>query len=252
MDGERADNPDFTGYVWQGKAYEGLTCNGLEWLVSQGGGTIIDTDRNVTINNEQAIAAMERAASWVNGISPEGVTTYTEPETFNVWVAGNAAFSRNWPYQFAGSQDSEAVAGKIDVSPLPKGDGPEDVSAATLGGWQMMVSKYSKSQEAAIEFVKYSCSSELQKAAAVERSMLPTIPAVYDDTDVAAANDFIPRLKSVFEAAVGRPSAQTGDLYPELSTIFYQQLNQVISGSKSAADAASSMEEAMNQVFEDV
>ncbi len=250
MDGEKADNPDFTGYVWQGKAYEGLTCNGVEWLVSQGGGTIIDTDRNVTINNEKAIAAMERAASWVNGISPEGVTTYTEPETFNVWVAGNAAFSRNWPYQFAGSQESDAVKGKVDVSPLPKGDDPEDVSAATLGGWQMMVSKYSENQEAAIEFVKYSTSPELQKAAAVERSMLPTIPAVYDDPDVAAANDFIPRLKSVFEAAVGRPSAQTADLYPELSTIFYQQLNQVISGSKSAADAAASMEEDMNAVFE--
>ena len=82
------------------------------------------------------------------------------------------------------------------------------------------------------------------------RSMLPTIPAVYDDPDVAAANDFIPRLKAVFEAAVGRPSAQTGDLYPELSTIFYQQLNQVLSGSKSAEDAAASMEDDMNAVFE--
>ncbi len=251
MEGENADNPDFTGFVWQGKAYEGLTCNGLEWLVSQGGGTIIDTDRNVTVNNDAAIAAMERASGWVNGISPEGVTTYTETETFNVWVAGNAAFARNWPYMYSGSQDSESTAGKVGVSPLPKGDGAEDVSAATLGGWQMMVSKYSDSQDAAIEFAKYMTSPELQTSFAIERSHLPTIPAVYDDAAVAEASDFIPRLKAVFEAAVGRPSAQTGDLYPELSTIFYQQLNQVLSGSKSAADAAAQMEKDMNAVLED-
>ncbi len=114
-----------------------------------------------------------------------------------------------------------------------------------------MVSKYSKNQEAAIEFVKYFTSPEVQTSFAVERSRLPTIPAVYDDPAVAAANEFIPRLKPVFEAAVGRPSAQTGDLYPELSTIFYQQVNQVLSGSKSAEDAASSMEDDMNAVFED-
>ncbi|MCA9859852.1 MAG: ABC transporter substrate-binding protein [Thermomicrobiales bacterium] len=251
MEGEQAENPDFTGYVWQGKAYEGLTCNGLEWLVSQGGGTIIDVDRNVTVNNETAIAAMDRAATWVNGISPEGVTTYTEPETFNVWTAGNAAFARNWPYMYSASQESEATAGKVGVSPLPKGDGAEDTSAATLGGWQMFVSKYSENQEAAIEFVRFMTSPEYQTSYAIERAHLPTIPAVYDDPAVAAASEFIPQLKPVFEAAVGRPSAQTGDLYPEISTVFYQQLNQVLSGSKSAADAAASMESDMNAIFED-
>jgi trehalose/maltose transport system substrate-binding protein len=250
MEGENAENPDFTGFVWQGKAYEGLTCNGVEWLVSQGGGTIIDTDRNVTINNDAAIAALNRAAGWVNTISPEGVTTYTEPESFNVWVAGNAAFARNWPYMYSASQDSEATAGKVGISPLPKGDNPEDISAATLGGWQMMLSTYSENQDAAIEFIKYMTSPELQTSFAVERSHLPTIPAVYDDPAVAEASEFIPQLKPVFEAAVGRPSAQTGDLYPELSTIFYQQVNQVLSGSKSAEDAAASMEEEMNAVFE--
>jgi trehalose/maltose transport system substrate-binding protein len=249
-DGENATNPDFTGFVWQGKAYEGLTCNGLEWLVSQGGGTIIDTDGNVTVNNDLAIAAMDRAAGWVNGISPEGVTTYTETETFNVWVAGNSAFARNWPYMYAGSQDSDAVKGKVGFSPLPKGDGPEDTSAATIGGWSMMVSKYSEQQDAAIEFTKYMVSPELQLSYAIERTHMPTIPAVYDEASLAEASDFIPQMKAVFENAVGRPSAQTGDLYPELSTIFYQQLNLVLSGSKSGADAASTMENDMNSVLE--
>lgn len=250
-DGENASNPDFTGFVWQGKAYEGLTCNGLEWLVSQGGGTIVDTDRNVTVNNDKAIAAMDRAAKWVKGISPEGVTNYTETETLNIFVAGNVAFARNWPYMYSASQESDATKGKVGVSPLPKGDAAEDKSAATLGGWQQMVSKYSKNQDAAIEWVKYITSPELQTSYAIERSHLPTIPAVYDDPTVAAASEFIPRLKPVFEAAVGRPSAQTGDLYPELSTVFYQQLNQVLSGSKSAADAAAQMEKDMNQVLQD-
>lgn len=250
LDGEKADNPDFTGFVWQGKAYEGLTCNGLEWLVSQGGGTIIDTDRNVTVDNDMAIAAMDRATKWVNGISPEGVTTYTETETFNVWVAGNAAFARNWPYMYAASQDSDATRGLVGFSPLPKGDGAEDKSAATIGGWSMMVSKYSKEQDAAIEFTKYMVSPELQLSYAIERTHMPTIPSVYDAPELAAASDFIPQMKSIFEGAVGRPSAQTGDLYPEVSTVFYQQLNQALAGATSAADAAAQMKDDMEAIFE--
>ncbi|CAN5670849.1 ABC transporter substrate-binding protein [soil metagenome] len=251
QDGEREENPDFKGFIFQGRAYEGLTCNGLEWQVSQGGGTIVDADGNVTVNNDQAVAAFERAASWVNGIAPEGVTTYREPETFNVWVAGNAAFSRNWPYQYAGSQQAQAVAGNVGVAPLPMGESEGSRNAATLGGWQLFVSRYSNNQEASIEFLKFLCSPEVQKSFAVERSMLPTIPSVYEDADVAEASEFIPRLLDVFQAAVGRPSGSTGDIYPEISAVYYQQLNQVLSGAKSAQDAAESMENEMNAILEE-
>lgn len=242
MDGERASNPDFYGFVFQANAYEGLTCNGLEWQYSNGGGRIVedvDGKATVTVNNPQAIAAFERARGWVGTIAPEGVTTYQEPDSLNVFIAGNAAFMRNWPYAWSASQDPQSVIkGKIDVQPLPKGDGDDARNADCLGGWQMMVSKYSKSTDAAVEYVKFMCSPEMQTAYAIERSHLPTIASVYDDPGVAAASEFIPRLKDVFQGgAVARPSSITADLYNDVSVAYFTGLNQILTGQAEAAAA---------------
>lgn len=98
QDGERTDgNQDFWGYVWQGNAYEGLTCDALEWIDSNGGGTIVSPDKVITINNAAAIQAADNAASWVGTISPDGVTGFGEEDARGVWQAGNAAFMRTGP-----------------------------------------------------------------------------------------------------------------------------------------------------------
>src|SRR6201997_2944187 len=74
-DGERAaGNLDFQGFVFEGKASESVTCNALEWIYSYGGGTVVDPDKKVTINNPNAIKALETAHSWIGTISPVGVT----------------------------------------------------------------------------------------------------------------------------------------------------------------------------------
>lgn len=255
QDGERGANPDFQGFVWQGLAYEGLTCDALEWQYSNGGGSIIEPDGTVSINNPQAIAAFERAASWVGNISPQDVTTYKEPETVNVFAPGNAAFARNWPYMWAITQTTEGstLVGKVDVSPLPKGDGPDARNADTLGGWQLMVSKYSTKQDAALEYIKFMCSPEILKSRAIERSLLPTIASVYDDPEVAAASEFIPRLKDVFQGgAVARPSTVSGELYNSVSTAYFQRVNQILTGSASAADAVKEIESELNDIMSEL
>ena len=48
--GRKAGAADFQGFVFQAKAYEGLTCDALEWVASFGGGEIIDKTGAVTIN----------------------------------------------------------------------------------------------------------------------------------------------------------------------------------------------------------
>ncbi|MBA3528281.1 MAG: hypothetical protein H0T91_03015 [Propionibacteriaceae bacterium] len=49
---------------------------------------------------------------------------------------------------------------------------------------------------------------------------------------------------------MARPSSITGDLYPEVSSIYFTELNQVLTGSKSGADAAGAMEEQITELLE--
>ena len=74
QDGERAAGKgDFWGFVWQGNAYEGLTCNALEWVKSFGGGQIVEADGTISINNPQAAAAIDMAASSSRTIAAKAV-----------------------------------------------------------------------------------------------------------------------------------------------------------------------------------
>ncbi|MGN8153875.1 ABC transporter substrate-binding protein [Agrobacterium sp. 22094] len=237
QDKERAaGQKDMWGFVFQGSAYEGLTCNALEWVASAGGGHIVETNGDITINNEKAAAALDMAKSWIGTISPQGALAYKEEEARGVWQTGNSVFMRNWPYAYAlGNGADSAIKGKFSVAPLPAGaDG--EAPASTLGGWNVAVSKYSKSQDAAIELVKFLTSAETQKKRAVELSNMPTIAALYDDKDVAAAQPFMPQWKPIFETAVPRPSAATKVKYNEVSSKFWGAVHNTLSGSGTAAE----------------
>lgn len=243
QEGERAENPDFWGYVWQGNAYEGLTCDALEWQYSWNGGSIVEPDGTISINNENAAAAFDMAASWVDRISPPGVVSYQEEEARGVWQGGNAAFMRNWPYAYAlGNAEDSVIKDSFAVVPLPKG-GDDGQNADTLGGWQMAVSKYSDNVDAAAEVAVCITSYEAQKFRATEGSSLPTIGALYEDDDVLAANPFFGQLYDVFSGgAVARPSTVTGEDYNQVSTIYFTEVNKVLTGQQTGQEAVESIE----------
>src|ERR1700740_683861 len=63
--GERAKGKkQFWGFVWQGAADEGLTCDALEWQAAEGGGRIIEDEHTISVNNPQRIRARQGAAHW--------------------------------------------------------------------------------------------------------------------------------------------------------------------------------------------
>ncbi len=243
-----AGNSDIWGYVFQGKAYEGLTCNALEWIDSFGGGTIVADDGSITVNNPRAEAALELAASWIGEIAPEGVLNYSEEEARGVFQSGNAVFMRNWPYAWAlANSEESAIKGKAGVAALPKG-GPEGSTTGTLGGWNLAVSKYSEHPELAAELAAFLTSKAEQKRRAIVSSYNPTFPALYADDEVLAANPFFGQLFETFSNAVARPSGATGDQYNRVSAEFWGAVHNVLSGQEPAEVALADLERGLMRI----
>jgi trehalose/maltose transport system substrate-binding protein len=243
-----AGNDRMWGFVYQGKAYEGLTCNALEWVDSWGGGQIVDADGKITISNPKAAEAVAWAATTVGTIAPEGVLNYSEEEARGVFQSGNAIFMRNWPYAWAlGQAPDSAVKDKIGVAALPAG-GPDGKKTGTLGGWQLAVSAYSRHPDIATDLVRYLTSKEEQKRRAIEGSYNPTVESLYKDPEVLAAVPFFGSLYEVFVNAVARPSRVTGAKYNQVSSEFYNAVHQVLSKQAQAPDTLAALDKKLDRL----
>jgi trehalose/maltose transport system substrate-binding protein len=221
QDAERAEGNDkMWGFVFQAKAYEGLTCDALEWVDSYGGGEI----------------------------AREGVLNDAEEEDRGVFQSGNAVFMRNWPYAWSlGNADDSTVKGKIGVSALPKG-GADGKNTGVLGGWQLAVSNYSENAELAADLVKCLTSSDKQKSRAIKGSYNPTIASLYQDAEVLEAPPFFGELYGTFTNAVARPSKVTGEKYNQVSSEFFNAAHNVLSGKSPAADRLAALESKLDRL----
>lgn len=234
--GERKNNSNFYGYVWQGAQYEGLICSALEVMVSFGGGIFNEKGESI-VASEANVKALEFMTSLIADLKvspPNTFTTMKEEEVRQFFQDGNALFERNWPYAWALHQDvsNSRVAGKTAISVLPAAPGGK--SASTLGGWHVAVSRYSDQKTNAVEFLKYITSYDVQKKLFLKLGWNPGRPDVYADEDVNQAAPHLKELQKVFQNAVPRP---TVPYYNSVSIILQKYINSVLSGKMKADEA---------------
>ena len=238
--GERAKGKkEFWGFVWQGAADEGLTCNALEWQAAEGGGRIIEEDRTISVNNPRVIRAWRRAARWVGSIS--GVVGYRQWDSLNVWIAGDAAFMRHWASAFVDSQVAGSqIRNKFDVALLPGG---KSSGVGTLGGWGLAVSRFSSHPREALELVRYLSRRDLQVKRARVLSAPPTLPELYNLPEVREPNPRFHLLSQALRTGIVlRPSNVSGKKYQDVSEAYFQAVHSVLAGEKSASQAAAALE----------
>jgi trehalose/maltose transport system substrate-binding protein len=244
--GERANgNKDFWGFVWQGAPSEALTCNALEWQVSEGGGTILENG-TITVNNPQTIRAWERAARWVGSISPPGVVAYREWDASNIWQAGKAAFMRNWASAYvAAHAPGSPIRETFEVARLPEGRAG---LGATLGGNGYGVSRHSLHPREAAMLVRYLCRRDVQLRRCRKTGQPTTLPELYSDTEVLAANPYFSNVLEMRKDITLRPAAVSGKMYPDVSRAYFEAVHEVLTGKKTAARAAADLQGELQEI----
>jgi trehalose/maltose transport system substrate-binding protein len=235
------------GIVYQGAAYEGLTCDYLELLFAAGGQVLNGDGTKAAINSPQATKALQLMVDGIkNGSAPKAVTTYMEPESLAAWETGKYAFMRNWPYAYAASSNDKGtkMKGKFQVSPQPSFEGGG--KGGVLGGHNSVISVYSKNPGAALAVVNYLTGPENDVREASKFSLAPVLTATYDDPAVKKALPFSAELKQAVAQAHARP---VSPVYPQISQAIYNNVNDALAGRTSPADAVKKMQSAIDKAL---
>lgn len=236
---------DIYGFVWQGKQYEGLVCNVLEFFWSNGGAVL--EDGRVILNNPENRQALQYMYDLIYRyeVTPEFVNTLTEEPSRRIFGDGKAVFHRNWPYAWNLFQrEGSAVKDKVGISTLPHFDNHQ--SAATLGGWQLGINPYSKHPEAAERFLQFITSPETQKALVLAYGFNPTRKALYQDSELLDAQPFLGELYTIFEKAKPRP---VSPFYVRISQVLQAEFSAVISGVKEPEPALGSAQQELEDIL---
>jgi multiple sugar transport system substrate-binding protein len=223
------NDPALHGFIWQGRQYEGLICTALEFIWGNGG-DVIDSSGRVAIADSPAVEALAFMRHLIEEkISPPLVTTAIEEMTRHIFSNGRAVFMRNWPYAWSLMQaESSPVRGKVGITVMPHFRGGK--SAATLGGWQLGVNRFSRHQEAAVKLVKFLLRRESQKFMALHTGLKPAWKDLYDDPELRAAQPFVVDLLPVLMTARPRPVTP---YYLMMSQILQAEFSAIITGIKS-------------------
>jgi multiple sugar transport system substrate-binding protein len=236
----KENNPNLTGYVYQGAKIEGATINWLEFLWGLGG-DVFDADGKLNVNTKEGIGALETMSNLIykDKVSPVSVSTSNPNDNMIVFSSGNAIFMRQWPGSYSNLKGT-VVEGKYDVAPIPHHEGFE--SHPSTGGWIYGINSKSKHKDEAAEVMKFFLSTEQQKKASLTASRISSIRTVFEDQEVLTSNPIFEKLPAFLEQAKSRPALRA---YETFSRAVQTQINLVLSGEK---DAETAMKDAQKEI----
>ena len=246
---ERASgNKDLWGYVFQGKPYEGLTCNALEWIASYKGGNILDRGGRVLVNTANVLEAMTMASGWIGKISPKETLGFAEKESHMFFRSGKAVFLRAWPSALNVVLDGDSpIKDKVGFALIPKG-GEHGIHSSTLGGWSLAISAKSKNPALAADLLKYLTGPKEQKRRALLAGAPPTLNSLYQDPDVLKAAPYNGILLPMFTDAALRPSRIVRNAYPMVSEEFWKEIHLILEGKDTPLQGISKLQNKLEKL----
>lgn len=228
------------GADFQAAQSEALVCNWVEYVWGNGG-DILDEDGNPVVNSENNIEATEIMKKLVDEYAPEGVTTYTETESEQVFKEGKCLFIRDWSgFWSSGQDEGSKVTGKIAATKLPVGPSGTE-SHTCLGGLDLVINNNidDAHKEAAADFISYMASPETQKEMTLISSQPPVVESVYTDPEILEAIPFYEEFVDIIATGKSRPLSPQ---YAKVSDAIQRNIHQALTGEAEVADAIETLQ----------
>ncbi len=222
-------------YLFPADSYEGLVCSFMEMVLNQNRDFF--NEDNMDLTRPEARKALSLLVDLVNKykVTPLEVINFKETGTFRYFFNEQAVFLRGWPgldhdiYHLQLKEDSTSNIVKV---PLPHFKGTKP--AYIIGGWNLMISKYSNNPKEAMIFLNYLISEESQILMFENANYLPVIKEIYENEELISRYPDLKYYSSLFEYGVHRPFI---DDYTRVSDIISYYLNKAINSEVTVDEA---------------
>lgn len=237
---------NITGYAGSWKRFEGLTCNFLE-LYWANGGKLNPDSKTLTLDPTVTLKTIQFMHDVIHTyqITDPNVITYSSGDARKAFASGNLIFLRDWPagWSVLNAADSK-VKGLVGVMPLPHTK-RFNASYGTYGGWQYMVSKYSRSKKESVDFVKFITSENQELKTFRNVSYLPSRQSLYFNTEIQSEMPFAKDLLDYFNQSKPRPRTP---FYTDFSLVIQTEVHNVLSGTSSPEKAVENITKRLESI----
>lgn len=234
-------------YVFQGDAYEGLICNYFEMLGGEGGNFY--NKGKYDVYNPHSIKSAQRLVDMIykNEVTPAQVAEFDESKSYEYALENDILFFRGWPTLIRYSNLVSRTMSKLNLlgeAPLPKNS--DDHSTATIGGWNLVLSRYSSVKKEAVTFIKFILSQEVQELNYKSGSYLPILKSFYTDTKLLNNYPRLNKFKKIIQNGVHRPSDYN---YTKISDVLSMYLNKALKKELSVEEALKASQMQINSIL---
>ena len=211
-------------YVFPAADYEGFMCSFMELLLSQ------EPDYfdkyGFTFDNPVAEKALQTIVDFIYKykITPETVLKFTEIPSYQYYVKNNGLFLHGWPSydkDFMESPFDTAKEKYLKKAPLPYFESGHP--ASIVGGWNLMVSKFSNKKKEVVDFIKFMLQDDSQEIFYYTSSYFPVINKIYNDPSYLKKYPQILEIKNLLKTCVHRPFHSEYTRYSKIMSNYFEQ-----------------------------
>ena len=224
---DQENDPNLSGYIYQARKIEGLTCNFVNFL-SGVGGEILDPSGKVVMDDQKGREALGYMVTLVNeGLSPKSIVTHNPNDDRIQFENGQAVFMNNWVFAMDSyTKPDSPVYGKAAITRMV---GKGQPGESCLGAVSIAINNYSRQKDASWEFVKFLTGPKWNKERAIRAGLWPARESVWDDPEVLEAKPSFEEVRKGASNLVARPTTRT-QYYLRISDEIQLYLNQALSG----------------------